>query len=233
MTRMDLTGQRFGKLSVTGEAPPTRSPAGKSIRRWVCKCDCGRETIVAQSALTGKNGTRSCGCSRGDASAVDMTGQRFGRLTVIKRVPLERPLSNGQRSGWLCKCDCGRETVVQRKELLSGDTQSCGCLLRDTARKKVAVDNVLGRYDGTVTSAIRPDRGPNQNNSCGVKGVYWNASEQCYIAKIGVRGQSVYRGRFKRLEDAAEARRRAEAEYYKPILDTYESEGDNDGQSNS
>ena len=57
---------------------------------------------------------------------IDLTGQKFGRLTVIRR--------NGHRGGhaaWLCKCDCGNEKIVSSKYIRSGGTQSCGCLHRE------------------------------------------------------------------------------------------------------
>ncbi len=173
----DLTGERFGKLTVLRLGDPARSPGGKAIRRWVCRCDCGREITVNQNSLTGKNGTRSCGCSRGDALRVDMTGQRFGRLTVTGPAPLPKTQSNGQQTGWACKCDCGNTYIATRKTLLSGKAQSCGCLLRETATKKMVVDNVNKKYDGTMISAISPDRKPNANNTSGIKGVYWSKRE--------------------------------------------------------
>ncbi|MCD7918665.1 MAG: hypothetical protein LUG45_01020 [Clostridiales bacterium] len=224
MGAKDLTGQRFGRLTVLRLGEPTRSPGGKAIRRWVCRCDCGQEITVNQNDLTAtKNGTRSCGCLKGDAIRKDMTGQRFGRLTVIGPAPLEQVQASGQRTGWLCQCDCGKTCIVTRKGLMGGQ-QSCGCLLSETARKKVDEDNVLQRYDGTVISAIKPKRKPNSNNTSGVKGVYWSNREQRWIAKIGVRGKSITIGRFASLEDAAKARRAAEEKYYDPIIKAYEEE---------
>lgn len=58
--------------------------------------------------------------------AIDMTGQRYGLLTVIGRA--ERPGS--KRAWWSCRCDCGRETVTMGKYLRRGDTRSCGCVQR-------------------------------------------------------------------------------------------------------
>ena len=55
----------------------------------------------------------------------DLTGKRYGNLTVIsKSAPI-----NG-RSNWLCKCDCGNETIVRTSNLESGHTKSCGCYKR-------------------------------------------------------------------------------------------------------
>ena len=55
---------------------------------------------------------------------LDLSGKRFGKLVVIKRVG-----SNNQgNSMWLCKCDCGKESIVNSQHLKSGQTKSCGCL---------------------------------------------------------------------------------------------------------
>ena len=59
--------------------------------------------------------------------APDITGQRFGMLTVIERLPN----SPDKRARWSCRCDCGKQNVVARGESLkSGHTRSCGCLHR-------------------------------------------------------------------------------------------------------
>lgn len=63
------------------------------------------------------------------AKAIDITYQTFGMLTAIKRVGAH----NG-RPTWLCICNCGKETVVDGRNLRDGLTKSCGCL-----RKKRAV----------------------------------------------------------------------------------------------
>ncbi len=57
---------------------------------------------------------------------IDITSQRFGRLTATRFV-------GGARSRWQCACDCGGETVVESYKLRSGLTRSCGCLQREIA----------------------------------------------------------------------------------------------------
>ena len=55
---------------------------------------------------------------------IDLTGQKFGRLTVIERAP-----SKGNRTMWLCRCDCdGKIVTVAGGNLKNGHTRSCGCL---------------------------------------------------------------------------------------------------------
>jgi hypothetical protein len=58
--------------------------------------------------------------------AIDLTGQRFGRLTVLERGP-----NKGAKTHWLCACDCGGTRLVGTGQLHSGRTQSCGCLQRE------------------------------------------------------------------------------------------------------
>lgn len=78
------------------------------------------------------------------AKCVDLTGQKFGRLTVIKRVE-----NKGDLAAWLCICDCGCETVVSGANLRQGHVKSCGCLkqtlLADKTRKhglsNTSIDN--------------------------------------------------------------------------------------------
>lgn len=58
----------------------------------------------------------------------DLTGQRYGRLTVIGRAP-----NQGRKVAWNCVCDCGNKVVVQSFNLIFGYTGSCGCYRRERA----------------------------------------------------------------------------------------------------
>lgn len=58
---------------------------------------------------------------------MDLTGQRFGRLVVLK---FDHVDSRGQ-AYWICKCDCGNARVVRAGHLRNGATQSCGCMKRE------------------------------------------------------------------------------------------------------
>lgn len=53
----------------------------------------------------------------------DLTGQRFGRLTVLKRVE-----NIGRQTAWLCQCECGSTKIVTGSNLHGGKARSCGCL---------------------------------------------------------------------------------------------------------
>lgn len=55
------------------------------------------------------------------AKAMDITGQKFGKLTAIERMP-----SRNGKTYWKCKCECGTIKEVQTGHLKSGAIQSCG-----------------------------------------------------------------------------------------------------------
>jgi len=57
--------------------------------------------------------------------AIEISGKRFNRLTVIKRI---YPNNRNNKVTWLCKCDCGNETIVSGADIRRGHTKSCGCL---------------------------------------------------------------------------------------------------------
>lgn len=54
--------------------------------------------------------------------ALDITGQKFGKLTAIKKMP-----SRSGKTYWLCQCECGNQKEVQTTHLRNGSIQSCGC----------------------------------------------------------------------------------------------------------
>ena len=59
---------------------------------------------------------------------IDLTGQRFGRWTVINRCGTYKdPYGYGASPMWLCRCDCGKLRAVNGNSLRRGLSTSCGC----------------------------------------------------------------------------------------------------------
>lgn len=57
--------------------------------------------------------------------AIDLTGQKFGSLLVIKRVTHGNKPNNAH---WLCECTCGNKLIVRSDNLMTGhSTQCCKC----------------------------------------------------------------------------------------------------------
>jgi len=114
----ELTGRRFGKLVAV--APTGKRTNGNAII-WLCKCDCGGEKETTVNKLRGGRVTH-CGCQ---SRSKDLTGQRFGKLTVIE---LSGQKSKENKPMWRCVCDCGGEKHTTAASLNSGYVKSCGCI---------------------------------------------------------------------------------------------------------
>ena len=98
-----------------------------------------QKTVLKKCPVCGKEFKKSdkpknIYCSRecsNKAKEIDITGQKFNRLTPIKQV--------GKGKGgikWLCKCDCGNETILSQYLIKSGMVKSCGCLLYENDHTK-------------------------------------------------------------------------------------------------
>ncbi|MCJ7790534.1 MAG: hypothetical protein MUP69_10255 [Candidatus Atribacteria bacterium] len=74
---------------------------------------------------------------------MDLTGQKFGRLTVIKR---SYPNNKQGNANWLCKCECGKEKVIRNGDLKRGHTRSCGCLYKEPVLSKLEARDSNIRY---------------------------------------------------------------------------------------
>ncbi len=128
--RADLTDMQFGRLTVLrlGE----KSVKGNSSF-WLCRCMCGNYCEV-QAAKLKSGHTSSCGCSHND-SILNLTGQTFGKLTVLCDSGKRRQGSGGVI--WTCRCECGQQKDIRQDALLSGATTSCGCQ-KSRGNEKVA-----------------------------------------------------------------------------------------------
>ena len=95
---------------------------------------------------------------------VDMAGQRFWLLQVVRRLPIRHDLSSTE-ARWECICDCGKRTEVAGSKLRTGRTKSCGCFSH----------NAIG------------DRNRTHGLSSGVSEVEYNA----YRAMIRLNGKTM------------------------------------------
>ena len=143
---------------------------------------------------------------------IDLTGQKYGHLVVLG------PAENiGERTAWLCQCDCGRQVVVKTHHLRSGHTKSCGCQNGPGGPR-----NALGLtyIDGTCVEMLAA-RTVRSNNTSGVPGVDWLSKKQRWRASICFKGKRRYLGSYEKFEDAVRARKRGEEEYHDKFLEEF------------
>lgn len=133
-------GEVFGRLTVV-----SKLQEGKRL----VKCCCGSYRIVPIGQLRAGR-VKSCGCLKTESE--DLTGQVFGRLSVVAPASRFLDAGRGQRR-WLVRCVCGNEILVAAKSLKSGTTKSCGCLRSEIS---ASVARSLPRLsDGKFYPAIR------------------------------------------------------------------------------
>lgn len=153
---IDLTGQKFGRLTVIERDNNTNKKHGTF---WICKCDCS--TVKSVNSIALRRGlTQSCGCLNKEINSKPkdlsgMIGKRFGRLTVIKREPNHITPGGQKKAMWLCVCDCGNETIVSSQDLKDGHTKSCGCL--PTKPRGSGLINLVGQRFGKLVVVGRAE----------------------------------------------------------------------------
>lgn len=113
----------------------------------------------------------------------DLTNQKFGRLTVLKFAGF----GSSHKTQWKCLCECGNEIIVKSNSLITGHTQSCGCLESETKKNNNKSHGL--RYDPLYKTWLNiKNRCNNPNNShyiyYGKKGIKlcseWNNFESFY-----------------------------------------------------
>jgi hypothetical protein len=118
----DLTNKRFGRLLALKDEG--RDNHKNAI--WLCRCDCGTEKKVTSAQLVSHK-TSSCGCLAremvSERKLVDLTGRRFGKLTIASRA---QNSSHG-KAMWNVICDCGTEKAIIGSSMTTGRTITCGC----------------------------------------------------------------------------------------------------------
>jgi hypothetical protein len=124
MPRKDYThliGQRFGKLVITDlcRIAVTNSTPCAGV---ICKCDCGTNGYKCQLSTIRNGNTTSCGCKRYKS----LIGFKFNRLTIVSETKIKK--GKKSRTYAECLCDCGKVIQALKEAVVSGHTQSCGCV---------------------------------------------------------------------------------------------------------
>lgn len=134
MSKMiDERGNKYNFLTVIDRAQ--NDSQGRA--QWLCKCDCGKMTIVKGVALR-RGTTQSCGCYQklrtSEASTKNLIGQTVGNFTVLESI---MGTKHGERHKWRCRCNlCGNENAIISTDNLK-QQESCGCLVESKGSRKI------------------------------------------------------------------------------------------------
>lgn len=204
--RIDLIGKRYGNLVVKELLPSDR----RGNRRWLCQCDCGNTHEVTTGDLNSGN-TTNCGCGK----SPDLSGQTFGKITVIRRSDNKRKHGNKMVVEWECLCDCGNKVFRTTGQLTNKKVRMCAeCSHQNSVEHAF---KGAGFEQGTQVTKIKEMKLSTANTS-GCRGVHWQKNKKKWEASIRFKGKLKYLGAYSNFEDAVKARHRAEEEIFGKFL---------------
>jgi hypothetical protein len=119
---------------------------------------------------------------------IDLTGQSFGRLVVVRQAPKRIKASGSTVTLWVCICECGRETTVDSYVLRSGRTASCGCLRTELLKARVTTHGMSKTPEYASFMAAKDRTKPNHRQArdyydLGRKFLFSSFEE--FIAEVG------------------------------------------------
>lgn len=232
---IDLTGQKFGKLTVVKRAGSTKD--GRA--QWLCKCDCGNTCIVMGKLL--RNGSvKSCGCYQKDHPS----HKSYNNYYIVGDIVYVQYRKS--YDCFICDLDdwekvkdmCWYKTSDYPYSKTSPYTDGIVItkLIMDCPDGMI-VDHINGNvWDNrkcnlrvVANSQNGMNRGVPENNTSGHKGVTWYKTRNKWMAQIFKEGKRYFLGYFDNIEDAIKARENAEIElfgdYSVSFRDTIESVG--------
>ena len=211
MNKLNLRGRRFGRLLVVEECAERKR---RSVM-WKCQCDCGNIVCVSSKELQ-QNKEKSCGCK--GTNNIDRVGQIYGKMKVLSATDKKKRKS----IVWTCECEyCGNRKDLSTAELIKSSLDGCGC------KRKKHIKEVNKLYQGTSIRQITEEKN-RKNNTSGVKGVSINKKKGIYTAYITLKRKYYYLGSYKTLDEAKKARKIAEEKLFKPVIESYEKEKENE-----
>ena len=204
MKKLELTGQRFGKLLVIKE----RGKNKYGQMKWECICDCGKETTVLANNLR-RGVTRSCGC------LVKKHGMYKTPTYKIWDNMIQR-CHNLNDHEYLYYGGRGIFVCPEWRYSFKNFFRDMG--IRPDRLTIERINNNGGYYSdnckwATCTEQAR-NKGISSNNQSGTVGVFCHKHNKIYTATIGVEGKNIYLGCFKDKQKAIDARKQAEKRYW-------------------
>lgn len=219
--KLDLTGDRYGRLTVLRETQPNNSR-----RRWECRCECGIVKEYFQQAIL-YGDTKSCGCYNLEnksglhkATYHGMGGHPLYGTWKKMRSRITNPDNDaydnyGGRGLGMDKLWIERPNEFIEWAENNGWYDGCGLSLD-------RVDNNRGYFPDNCRFASRTEQNINQrqqkNNTSNYVGVHLNKKSGNWISRITVNKKRISLGSYKDIENAVKARQLGEIKYFGKIL---------------
>lgn len=231
----DLTGMRFGRLTVTEKMDDyIDDKTGKHIEKWKCSCDCGGEKITRRINLL-KGATKSCGCLKtehniemGKGNAIRNKkynqynlSREYGIGYTLKGEEFYFDVEDYEKIKDYCWHINKKGYVISSTK--DGKTLQMHSLIMGTKGREKIVDHIIteNKNDNrkrnlriiSQTDNCK-NRKKNKNNTSGIRGVYWHKHNKKWVACISIKRKNIILGSSINIEEAAKLREEAEIKYY-------------------
>lgn len=206
--KLDLTGQRFGRLTVVKDVGSDKQ--GKAL--WECSCDCGNINIVPGVKL--RNGhTRSCGCLRSITSTIH--GKQGTRVYNTWSIMLQR-CNNHRNPNYHYYGGRGISVCPEWELSFVAFYKDMGDRPKGLSLDRI--NNNLGYFKENCRWVNACVQSQNQRiaitNKSGIRGVSWNGRRQKWHVRIEANKIKYHIGGFATLAQAKKARMEAEQKYW-------------------
>lgn len=221
-------GEKYGRLTIIGEAESYIYPSGNKERRVLVQCDCNSEPfeVALNSLRSGK--TTSCGCvcrekakeTHKKYNKYDLTGD-YGIGYTSKGREFYFDKDDFDLIKDYCWCIGSKDGYVIARGLNTKKTILMHRLVTNCPKDKV-VDHINHDTTNNRKSNLRicshsengKNRSVSKNNKIGVTGVSWEKARNKWRATIKINGKRIHLGLFENLEEAIKARLEAEKKYF-------------------
>lgn len=213
-----IIGQRFGNLVVIERAEDFVRPSGKKDVQYLCQCDCGNCIITKSFNLLHKN-KRSCGCVstlyHHTENVYDLTGEYGIGYTTNTNKKFYFDLDDYE----LIKDNCWWEATngyvvsngesLHRKIMNANKNEIIDHINHDT------LDNRKCNLRKCTTSQNNINKGKISKNTSGYTGVTYRKDRKKWVSRITIDKKTYYLGNYSTIEEAVDARKKAENKYFK------------------
>ena len=230
---VDITGERSGKLTAIKYIGKKRFPCGATQNLWLFQCDCGNTTVLTVGNFRSGN-TKSCGClhievlkNRFYPNKYDLDSYEYGVGYTDKGEPFyfdKEDYDRVKEYHWHIDNINGYVISDARIDLNSPQQRNIRLhrLVLDDWDYSHDIDHIYHKKYDNRKEMLRVcsrshnlmNRGLQSNNTTGITGVYWDKNRNKWKAQIMVNRKTINIGRYNTKQDAINARRKAEKEYF-------------------
>ena len=224
---IDLTGQRFGRLTVVEKEGSREYRPGRCRIYWRCKCDCGNECSAHTTDLrAGK--VKSCGCLKRSVLGENSKKENLYRVdggcvyVQLSNAEKEMIVDIYEWEKWAKFCCWHLNANGYAAAHINGKNELFHWVIFPKKESGMVVDHINGnRLDNRIDNLRivnrqqnRTNSGIRSNNTSGRTGVSWDNAKRKWVAQIQIGGKYKYLGRYADMNEAIKARTEAEEKYF-------------------